>query len=235
MLIGFSTGAIAKGDYQRGVDVIRAAGAGAVELSALREGELGGLIAALNDLDLSAFQYVAFHAPGSFSSMTEREAVTVLETVAARNWPIVLHPDSVTDWSHWAAIERHICVENMDGRKRTGRTVDELDRVFESVPEAGFCFDIGHAFQLDGSMQLAWSLWRRFRSRVRQVHVSRVDSRGRHCALDEATLTAFAPLLRELPSSTPLILESVIDPAVVPHECRRLRASLATGRPVVRI
>jgi hypothetical protein len=50
--IGFSTGALALGDFRRGLTLLAGRGVRAVELSALREAELPGLMAALDELDL---------------------------------------------------------------------------------------------------------------------------------------------------------------------------------------
>ena len=66
--IGFSTGALAKGDFATGLEVQRyVARIDAVELSALRDYELPNLVDAIPNLDLHGFEYVSFHAPSSRS------------------------------------------------------------------------------------------------------------------------------------------------------------------------
>jgi hypothetical protein len=62
-LFGFSTGALALGDFRRALRLLQSVDADAVELSALRETELPDLMQAAGDLDLGQFQYVAVHAP----------------------------------------------------------------------------------------------------------------------------------------------------------------------------
>ncbi len=47
-------------------------------------------------------------------------------------------------------------LENMDVHKSDGRTVQELERYFELLPEAGFCLDVAHAWSLDPTMGLAY-------------------------------------------------------------------------------
>ena len=51
--IGFSTGALAKGDFRRGLEILRRHKIEIVELSALRQPELEPLMSSLDDLDLA--------------------------------------------------------------------------------------------------------------------------------------------------------------------------------------
>ena len=61
--IGFSTGALALGDFRSALHMLEGHNCPAVELSALREAELPGLMDALADLDLGRFKYISVHAP----------------------------------------------------------------------------------------------------------------------------------------------------------------------------
>jgi hypothetical protein len=70
-LIGFSTGALALQDFERGLDLVRKHNLKAVELSALREPELKPLIASLSSLDLADFNYISVHAPSSVTKGNE--------------------------------------------------------------------------------------------------------------------------------------------------------------------
>ena len=56
--IGFSTGALARGDFRRALASLQAHRIDIVELSALRMEELEPLIAALPGLDLERFTFV---------------------------------------------------------------------------------------------------------------------------------------------------------------------------------
>src|SRR5580692_10690094 len=51
--IGFSTGALARGDFRRALQMLSGKKANAVELSALRQHELAPLVQQLEQLDLS--------------------------------------------------------------------------------------------------------------------------------------------------------------------------------------
>ncbi len=164
MRIGFSTGSIAMDDVRRGLRVATHRRAKAVELSALREDELDPLLASLDrlDNDLRSFDYVSFHAPSKRSQFSEREFVEKLRKVADRDWAIIVHPDVIEDFSLWRTLGRAVCIENMDKRKKIGRTASQLRLIFQQLPEATFCFDIGHARQVDPTMQEAESFLQLF-------------------------------------------------------------------------
>lgn len=161
-LIGFSAGAVARGDYRRALRAIRDNRLPAVELSALRVGELADLVAALPELDLRDFRFVSFHAPSKFTPDQEPSVVDLLLKVAAWGFPVVVHPDVIVTEDSWRAFGDLLLIENMDKRKPVGRTADDLARWFEAFPEAGLCFDIGHARQIDPTMIEARLILQRF-------------------------------------------------------------------------
>lgn len=181
----------------------------AVELSALREAELKPLVATARDLPLGKFAYVSFHAPSSFKTSREGEVVDLLLQLPTL-WPVVVHPDLVDDPDVWRALGDRLCLENMDLRKRTGRTVDEMQQAFDLLPEAGFCLDLGHARQIDPTMGIAIEMLRRFGSRLRQLHVSEVATFGEHRRLGFLARTAFSRVARYVPGEIPIILESIV-------------------------
>ena len=119
--IGYSSGALARGDYRRGLALQDRPGFTAVELSALREPELRPLIDSVESLSLARFSYVSFHAPSAFKNLEEKEVVELLLKLPPQ-WPVVVHPDLIHDIDIWATLGSRLCLENMDLRKRTGRT-----------------------------------------------------------------------------------------------------------------
>jgi hypothetical protein len=188
--VGYSTGALAPGDVARALAALPP-GVRAVELSALRLPELGPLLAALPSLGLERFDYVSVHAPSRFTAAEEGPLAEALAAFLPLGYPVVLHPDTIHDFSVWARFGRGVAVENMDRRKARGRTADELRSVFDHLPEASFCFDVGHAHQVDRTMTDAWFLLRDLGDRLVQVHVSEISTRGRHDPLSRPTLRAF--------------------------------------------
>lgn len=208
--IGFSTGALAFSDYRRGLQMIQARRIRVVELSALREDELQPLLSGLDSLDFSNFDYVAFHAPSRLERVSEEQATAMLRRLLPRRWPIVLHPDAIKDRSLWNGFGEWLCIENMDKRKPVGRTVAELEPFFEAFPEASFCFDIGHARQVDPTMSEAALLLRRFRDRLKHVHMSEVNAKSKHDAISFTAMQSFRSVAELVPPQVPIVLETVV-------------------------
>jgi hypothetical protein len=204
---GFSTGAIAKGDFDLGVRLALQVATDCIELSALRLSELKPLIDALPGLPLDEFKYVSIHAPSSYDKISERTIVDLL-AMGTESLNIVVHPNSIHDFGLWRTLGSRLLVENMDTRKSIGRNVVELRRIFRELPEAGFCFDIGHARQVDTSMIGAAHMLLEFRDRLRQVHVSGVTDSGKHVSVTDYG-ASFRRVIWLIPYSTPVIIESL--------------------------
>jgi hypothetical protein len=226
MLVGFSTGSLALGNVRLGLQMVRGHSTMAIELSALREGELVPLVESLDSLDLRQFSYVSFHAPSRLRTLPEATAVAVLRRVALRGWPIVTHPDVITEAASWRQLGDRLCLENMDKRKPIGRTAKELAALFERFPDACLCFDIGHARQVDPTMSEAEAILRRFRSRIRQIHLSLVNSSSVHEPLNYESLLAYGRVSHLLPRDVPIILETPVRGEQIDFEMKKARMIL---------
>jgi hypothetical protein len=226
--LGFSTGALALSDFRKALHMLRDQPVSVVELSAIREHELIPLLRSLDDLDLSQFSYVSIHAPSYFSPEAEAGIFRELYEIRHRGWPIVVHPDALYDFSLWRTLGDLLCIENMDKRKPAGRTVRELELLFEEFPEASFCFDIGHARQVDTSMIQAYSMLKRFSSRLRQVHISEVNTQNKHDRLSFVSILGFQEVTHLIPSSTPVIIESIVPEDQIGAEICRVQSALRT-------
>lgn len=209
---GFSTGALALGEFVRGFSMaatVAGTGRAVVELSALREVELLPLLDALPMLDLSRFDYVSIHAPSHFDAASEAfVADALLRRTGALN--VVLHPDAISDFGCWRPFGARLCIENMDKRKPVGRNCLELAAQFKELPDAGFCLDLGHSRQIDPTMAETLKMLRRFGSRLRQVHLSEVTTTCRHESLSLTAILAFRAVAPMLPEEVPVIIESVL-------------------------
>ncbi len=224
--IGFSTGALAKGDFARGLALQRGiVRIDAVELSALRDHELPALVGAIPALDLDGFTYVSFHAPSRLQSLDEELVFELLLQLPAA-WPIVTHPEVLRTPTLWRRLGERLCLENMDHRKSTGRTVDELRTLFEIFPDATFCLDLGHARQIDPTMASALLMLRTFGNRLRQLHVSDVGPRGEHLPLGATARHSFARVAHQVPADCPLIIESIVAPEWIERELDAVCAAL---------
>jgi hypothetical protein len=226
--IGFSTGALAGADFSLALLRLQDESVDSVELSALRYPELSPLLHALSSLGLKKYHYISIHAPSSFTASQEAEIVELLRQFVPRDWPIVLHPDTIHDFALWRAFGAQLAIENMDRRKSIGRTADELSQVFASLPEASLCFDIGHARQCDTTMTEAYRILRAFSGRLRQLHVSEVNTGSRHDPLSYAAILAFAEVAPLIPERVPIILESRVAPDQIEQELERAQRALST-------
>lgn len=233
-LIGFSSGALAYADFRRGVAMLHGKeDIRAVELSALRQAELYPMLDSIADLDLSQFDYIAIHAPAEFATADEENIVARLQEMTyRREWPIILHPDAIHDFSLWKKLGESICLENMDRRKPIGRTVSEMTALFDKLPDASFCFDIGHARQVDSTMTESYLMLKQFGHRLRQVHVSEVNTRSKHDPLSLASILAFQEVANLIPEDVPLIIETPIPEHQIAHEIARVKQALPPPQSV---
>lgn len=229
-LVGYSTGAIALGDFSRALAVLSTHAFKAVELSALRLGEVEPLLRALPDLDLSRYAYISFHAPSSFKEEEEQHLVSLLSKLPVE-WPIILHPDAIYKPSRWAPIASRLAIENMDRRKNTGRSALELRKFFELLPGSRMCFDLGHARQVDPSMIGAYKFLKEFSTRIIQLHLSEVDTLNRHDVISRSAALAFSQVRQFIPNNAVLILESRVNEKDIDREVEKVSFIFDTNRP----
>lgn len=208
-ILGFSTGAIALGDFSTAIATISSHRLPAIELSALRTAELNPLVDAFDTLNLAAWKYIGFHAPSQYEPSEEEWIVETLRNRVPEEWPIVAHPDAMRDFTLWRRLGRRIAVENMDRRKHTGRSCEEMQSIFKQLPEARFTFDIGHARQYDTTMTEAYRLLTAFQDRLVWMHISEVSSNtSRHERISFASQFAFRQVAALIPQHIPVIVES---------------------------
>lgn len=225
--IGFSTGALAYSDFKKAIDTLSNTSVNAIELSALRRHELDPLAAAINDLDLTQFQYISVHAPSRYAADDERNVVSLLEAFANKNWPIVLHPDAIHDYKLWERFGNLLLIENMDIRKSIGRNSDELDKIFELLPNARLCFDIAHARQIDSTMNEAKLILNRYSSITTQVHISDVDGNCRHNSITESSIIDYKKVSKLVPADAAIIIETIMESVDIFSELKSAELSFA--------
>jgi hypothetical protein len=207
--IGFSTGALAFGDFRLGLSLLAGKPVRAVELSALREHELPTLMTALSELDLSQFTYVSVHAPSRLKTMKESDAAKALAPCIDLRWPVILHPDAIGDHGCWRDFGDLLCIENMDKRKPIGRDVNELRPHLLALPDASLCLDLGHARQVDATFGIARQILEEYGDRLKQLHLSELNARSQHEPLSMVSVWAVREIQHLIPGC-PVILESVV-------------------------
>jgi hypothetical protein len=207
--IGCSTGYMdeLRDDWAALVEAAARTSGFAIELSALSEDELEGLVEHLRAAPPLPFRFVSVHGPSKDRRMSDDELVALLERLPARVSAIVMHPDAMVDLEPYRRLGRRLCIENMDARKPFGHTAGELERYFDALPEARLCFDIAHAKSVDPSLEVARDLLSRFSLRLSHVHLSSLDAEQHHVPLTEEDQEAFAPVLKRC-SDVPWILEA---------------------------
>jgi hypothetical protein len=180
----------------------------AVELSALGERELPGLLAFLAGRPRLPFHYLSVHAPTKGLRLPEPELVALLASLPPHVDAVVVHPDKLVDPAAWRPLGHRLVLENMDGRKPVGQRPEQLGALFAALPEAGFCLDVAHAAAVDPTMALAHALLDAHGGRLRQLHVSSLRrDRGSHVPLTRRDEARFCTALRRCPD-VPWILEA---------------------------
>ncbi len=224
--IGFSTGSLSLARFEEALRMLAGKATQAVELSALRAVELPILAAAAERLDLRQFKYVSVHAPSRWEALTEKQGIEYLKVFQEKRWPVVLHPDCIDNHDLWKPFGSLLLIENMDKRKPVGRTAPELQAIFDLLPEASLCFDIGHARQVDPTMVEAYRILRDFGKRLRQVHLSHVDTRNAHVTLRWTSIQAFQKVAHLIPDDIPIILETPVPEEGIEAEIEMAREAL---------
>jgi hypothetical protein len=209
--IGFSTGALERGNYRDAVRWMVGNDIHSMELSALRFDELEPLVSSLHELPLDRFEYVSFHAPSSFRVDQEDRVIELLQPVHRRGWNIVVHPDVIYTPARWQKFGEQLLIENMDRRKPIGRTPSELTDLFSRLPKAQLCLDVAHARQMDTTLTLLWDILRRFADRVAEIHISELDSRCRHQPMSRGAVMDYKKVMSRAGRSAPVIVESMLD------------------------
>jgi endonuclease IV len=222
MITGFSTGSLALSDFRKALSMLQGKRTNAIELSSLRESEFIILINEMNELDLSQYSYISFHAPSKLDNISEEGLVEKLKKVAEKKWSIIIHPDIIQDFGIWRQLGQYLCIENMDKRKKIGRTAADLEKVFNSLPEASFCFDIAHARQVDPTMIEAFLMIDKFKDRLKQLHISDVNSQSRHEPLNLESILAYKKIAGYIPVNIPIILESPVTIDFIDQELKNV-------------
>jgi len=209
--IGYNTGAICRSSTEEAIEMLSRSPLNAIEISSLRDGEFHEVIKNLDTFDVSGYDHISFHAPSRLLYWKEEDvAETLYQEVISREWGIVVHPDIIEDYSLWQKLGQYLRIENMDNNKEFGKTVEDLEKVFKELPEASWCFDIGHAMHLDTSGKLAQELLEAFGDRLSEIHLSYVDENAGHFPLrqEDYDNRDIFELWVKIPNDVSIILEA---------------------------
>jgi hypothetical protein len=206
--LGIATGAfLAERDHwPAALQRARDEGWRVIELTAIDEDRFHALSSYLAESpeSLSAFERVSVHAPSRFRSSPSVVAAQI--PVSLRRLDLVFHPDLYLG-APLADLGERAVFENMDVNKRFGRTVQDMAEVFGRFPAAGFCLDVAHVWTNDRTLRLGFELVEAFGDRLRQVHLSGIESDGTHRPTTRDDLALYEPLLERC-GAVPWLLES---------------------------
>jgi hypothetical protein len=208
--LGVSTGYMAglRGNWDAQISAARKVSSFAIELSVLSETELPSLWQYLSRGREWPFRYISVHGPSKDRELDEKSLVAQLVKLAKWADGIVMHPDTIQSSKEYLPLGRKLILENLDSRKSTGRTADELAPFFKKLPEARFCFDIAHAWSIDdGEMIVAGELLDRLGERLQHVHLSSLSLDLHHVPLTAEHQELFRPFLARC-VDVPWILEA---------------------------
>jgi hypothetical protein len=227
--IGFSTEALAQADLRRGLTTMRSAACSAVEFAVLRQADLFPLLESLETLDLTGFEYISIHLPRQFELDWETLAWGRLIEESWRDWSVVVDPETLFDFSLWQSFGHLLCIDTMDKRKPLGRMAAELRPIFDRLPHATFCFDLGLARLCDPTMAGAHLILREFGPKLSQVRMSEANPQGRRDPVSAASIRAFQEVAHLVPEDVPLILEMPAAAGQIEAEIAKVRQGLPSG------
>ncbi|HUV46815.1 MAG TPA: hypothetical protein VMW29_01645 [Candidatus Bathyarchaeia archaeon] len=150
----------------------------ALEVNFIREERLKEKIDR-ETLDLiKKFKYISFHAPALEVFYPSKKTEWIIEELkqiipVIRPDVLVFHPDNVKDFN-WLNKQfgKLLAFENMDSRKKFGKTIKDLTQVFKKSPQAKFVFDINHLYTVNPKLDLADKFYITFKKRLCHYHLS---------------------------------------------------------------
>jgi hypothetical protein len=213
--IGFSTGCLHSSlvtDYGK-ISAIRKIGCRAIELSFLRLGEFteARLFGTSWDV-LEGFEHRSIHAPihpytndGATNRIFEKLAF-LHEKIKPHL--IVFHPDTVIDFDVFNGLSFPVGFENMDNRKKSFKTPDELAELMAKNKNFKFVLDLNHICSNDPTMRSAVDFYDQLGSRLAEIHLSGYN--GHHVPLFRTEQAEIVNAIQNF--DIPIIIESVVAP-----------------------
>ncbi len=227
--IGFSTGVMFHNYYAMSFDIVNIAcdiGCTALELNIHEAPKHVDSLLGLGDDDIMFRQYLSrvnnldylsCHLPCNIcyryeSSNVERilQNVIVFSGMTKLVKYVVLHPDLVVDWEIFDDFSIPIAIENMDNRKNTFRTLQELRDFFQKYPQFKLVFDVQHWIVNNNDISAIPDIITEFSDKLVGVHLSGVGQSNKyHVPVSRANHRELVESLCDLPAYIPIILEGV--------------------------
>lgn len=167
----------------------------------------------IRDLDLSQFTFISMHTP-HFQYIHNEETDIFLSKLRRLKdryniSNFVFHTDKYIDWK---IFDNHkelpVSIENMDNRKREGKTVKEIRQILDKY-DFKLTLDLQHCFTNDSTMKLANTFQEEFRDRIVEYHISGYEERFIHYPLFKTKQDIIIQSLKY--KELPIILEGTFD------------------------
>ena len=177
-ILGFNTGCLrSEFRFVGAAKKIKEIGCNAIEISLRLERLDEGWLDELKTEDLAGFDYVSLHAPRYDFDKDEKSAAILsrikkFSAEVRKLDMVVFHPDGILDFSVLQESGLPIGVENMDQRKETHRTVEDMKKLLSDYPDFALVFDTNHAFVNDNSYKLGREFVEKLGDRIKEIHLS---------------------------------------------------------------
>jgi len=161
------------------------------------------------EIDLSFLDYVSIHGP-SLSDNNLKEILLRLEKINKKYGidNFVFHAEKGIDWDLVKdIITSPISIENMDNRKKFGKTVESIKKIIDKY-DFKFTLDLQHAYTNDKSMKLADKFHRELGDKIIEYHLSGFDPKFLHYPLFK---TKQNEIINGVRKDIPIIIESTFD------------------------
>ena len=122
---------------------------------------------------------------------------------------VVVHPDLVDDWGVFDKFVIPVAIENMDNRKMSFRTLQELREFFQKYPHFKLVFDVQHWVVNGYDVNRIPAILDEFQDRIVGVHLSGVGSDKYHIPVCRNNQRELVESLQDLPAHIPIVLEGV--------------------------
>ncbi|MBU1037121.1 hypothetical protein KKF32_03730 [Patescibacteria group bacterium] len=164
----------------------------------------------IDPADLQGFTHVSLHLPSrgiiyDNNSKTKRILELIQRTKEKLNFKwVIVHPHKVKNWNIFKNCSFTVAVENMDYKRNFGKNVEDLKKIFKNT-FLKFILDINHCFTNDRSLKLVDDLYKNFKDKLCEIHVSGFIKNH-----EPLHLTKQKKILQAIPDCTcPIIIESV--------------------------
>jgi hypothetical protein len=215
--IGFSTSALHKININRfsknALDYFRSLGCSVVELNCNFRNNLNDL-SQIDKCDLNKFNLVALHLPyKDVSYKNDKSTKSILSKVRflhlKYNFNLIsFHPDKVEDWKVFKDFTNlPLAVENMDCTRKDGRNIQDIKEILDDYKSFDFVLDLQHCYTIDKSMKLALKFVKKFKNKIKEIHISGYHNKYNHFPLFKTKQNKI--IINELKTlNKPIIIES---------------------------